>query len=68
MNGQEKFNKNSLPENENFHSLLDMEHRALGYAQAGRVCKDFEITNLGGYRDLYVQSDILLLIDEFNSF
>lgn len=52
MNGQEKFNKYSLPENENFHSLLDMEHRALGYAQAGRVCKDFEITHLGGYRDL----------------
>ena len=26
-----------------------------------RVCKDFEIKNLGEYQDLYVQSDTLLL-------
>ena len=31
-----------------------------GYAQAKRVCKDFQIKHLGEYNDLYVQSDILL--------
>ena len=33
------------------------------YAHAKRVYKDFEIKDLGDYRDLYVQSDILLLAD-----
>ena len=33
------------------------------YAHAKRVCKDFEIKNLGKYHDLYVQSDTLLLAD-----
>ena len=35
------------------------------YTHAKRVCKDFEIKNLGEYQDLYVQSDTLLLVDVF---
>ena len=31
------------------------------YTHARRVCKDFEINNLGEYYDLHVQSNILLL-------
>ena len=31
------------------------------YAHTKRVCKGFEIKNLGEYQDLYVQSDTLLL-------
>ena len=38
------------------------------YKPAKRVCKDFEIKNLGEYHDLYVQSDTLLLVDVFNNF
>ena len=37
------------------------------YAHAKRVCKYFEVKNLGEYHDLYVQSDTLLLADEFDS-
>ena len=33
-----------------------------------RVCKDFEIKNLGEYHDLYVQGNTLLLADVFENF
>ena len=38
------------------------------YAHTKRVCKNFEIKNLGEYHDLYVQSDALLLADVFKNF
>ena len=38
------------------------------YAHAKRVCKDFELKNLGEHHDLYVSSDTLLLADVFEKF
>ena len=38
------------------------------YMHGKRVFKDFEITNLGGYLDLYLKRDILLLADVFKNF
>ena len=38
------------------------------YAHRKRVCKDFEIKNLGEYHDLYVQSNTFLLADVFKNF
>ena len=38
------------------------------YACAKRVCKDFEIKQLGDYHDFYGQSDTLLLADVFENF
>ena len=35
---------------------------------ANRVCKDFEVKNLGKYHDLYLKSDTWLLVDVFESF
>ena len=32
-----------------------------------RVCKDFEIKNLGEYHDLYFERDTLLLADVFKN-
>ena len=37
------------------------------YVHVKRVCKDFEIKIFGGYHDLYVQSDTLLLADVFEN-
>ena len=37
------------------------------YAHAKRVCKDFEIKNLGDYYELYVQSNTLFLADVFEN-
>ena len=38
------------------------------YAHAKRVCKDFEMKNLGEYHDLYIQSDASLLGDVLEHF
>ena len=37
------------------------------YNHAKRICKNFKIIKLGEYRNLYVQSDTLLLSDVFNN-
>ena len=38
------------------------------YAHAKRVCKDFKIRTLEDYHNPYVQSDTLLLANEFENF
>ena len=69
MDDWEKFNEATLPEKEDFYSHLNMEDIIdADYAHAKRVCKDFEIKNLKGYHDLYVQSNTLLLADVFDNF
>ena len=69
MDDWEKFNETSLPEKENFCSHLNTEDITnANYAHTKRVCKDFELKNSGKYHDLYVQSDTLLLADEFENF
>ena len=53
MNDWEKFNETSLPKKEDFYSHLNMEDITDAvYEHAQRVCKDFEIKNLGEYYDL----------------
>ena len=69
MHDWEKFNETSLPEKEDFYSRLNMEDITDAYYDhAKRVCKGFEIKNLGEYHALYVQSDMLLLADVFENF
>ena len=69
MDDWEKFNGTTLPENEEFYSNLNMEGITdADYIHAKRVCKDFEIKNLGEYHHLYLKSDTLLLADVFENF
>ena len=69
MDDWEKFNETLLPEKEDFYSHLNMEDVTdAGYAHAIRVCKDFQIKNIGEYHDFYVQNDTLWLVDVFENF
>ena len=69
MDDCEKLNETSLPEKEDFYSHLHIEDITdADYADAKRVCKDFEIKNWGEYHDLYHQSNTLLLADVFEKF
>ena len=68
MDDWEKFNETKLPEEEEFHSNLNLEDTTdIDYIQAKRVCKYFEIKNLGEYHDLNLTSDVLLLADVFKN-
>ena len=69
MDDWEKSNKTSFPEEENFYSHLNMEDITdADYGHTRRVCKDFEIKNLGEYYDFYVQSNTLLFADLLKNF
>ena len=69
MYGWEKFNETSLPEKEYFYSHINMEIITdADNTHTKRVCKDFEIKDLGDYHDLYVQNDTLWLADVFENF
>ena len=58
MDNWKKFNKTPWPEIEDFYSHLNMEDITnVDYAHAKRVCKDFEIKNIGEYYELHVQSN-----------
>ena len=53
MNDWQEFNETSLSEKEDFYSHLNMKDITdADYAHAKRVCKDFEIKNLGEYHDI----------------
>ena len=69
MDDWEKFNEMSSTEKEEFHRNLNMEDIAdTDYVHAKRVCKEYEIKNLGKYHDSYLKSDTLLLADVFKNF
>ena len=69
MDDWEKFNETLLIEKEDIYSHLNMEDITdADYKHGQRVCKDFEIKNLGEYFDLYIESDTLFLADVFENF
>ena len=69
MDSWERFNETSLPSKEDFYSNLNMDTiDDIDYRHGNNVFKRFKLENLGQYRDLYVQSDTLLLADVFENF
>ena len=68
MDDWKKFNETSLHEQVGFYSQLNMEDITdADHANAKRVCKEYQIENLD-YNNFYIQSDTLLLADEFKNF
>ena len=69
MDDWEKFNETTLAEKKEFYSNLNIEDITDAYyMHVKKVCKDFEIKNLGEYHDLYLESEVLLLADVFENF
>ena len=69
MDSWERFNEISLLDKEAFNNELNLEDCTdEDYAHYKKMFKEFELKNLGDYRDLYVQCDTLLLADVFGNF
>ena len=66
MDSWERFNETSLPPKKSFYSELNLENISdKEYLHVQKVWEEFKIRRLGEYRDLYVQTDTLLLADVF---
>ena len=69
MDSWKKIDKTLMPIKEASYSSLNMEDITdVDYSHAKRVFKSFNNKTLGGYHDLYVQDDTLLLADIFENF
>ena len=56
-------NETPIPEKEEFYSNLNIEDITdADYMRAKRVCKDFEIKNLGEYYDLYLKCHTIIWV------
>ena len=69
MDSFKKFKQTTLPEKDEFYSLLIDKHISNEeYDHAKHVWKIFKIKNMDEYHDLYLKSDVLLLADVFEQF
>ena len=69
MTGFEKFKETKLPPYENFYSQLRGENISKeDYNHAQEVWKEFKISNMQEYHDLYLKTDVLHLADIFENF
>ena len=64
----EKFNKTELPTKGDFYSILNNEHITdKQYEHAQNVWNTFKLKSMGEYHDLYLKTDVLLLVDVFET-
>ena len=69
MDSFEKFKEKKIPPKSAFYSqLTDEDISDEDYEHVKQVWKAFQLKTLGGYHDLYLKSDVLLLADVFENF
>ena len=69
MNSFERFNETSLPPKEAFYSTLTDSHISdEDYEHAKKIWEAYGCETMGGYHDLYLATDTLLLADIFENF
>ena len=69
MTSWDRFEDTELPPTESFYSSLNMAAVSESdYQHAQRVWEEFEIRNIGDYHDLYLRTDVLLLVNVFEAF
>ena len=69
MNSFKKFSENKLPDRSKFFSSLKDECISeKEYLKAVDVWNVFRINSMGGYHDLYLKANLLLLADVFEKF
>lgn len=69
MDSMEKLREQCLPERSGFYSSIDGQDLSeADYYHAHAVWKTFEMSNLGDYHDLYMETDVILLADVFENF
>jgi len=69
MDSFQRFEETRLPDKKEFFN--DLNNSAISdseYQHASEVWDAFKINNLGEYHDLYLKTDVLLLVDVFENF
>lgn len=65
----QKFQDTKLPAKDDFYSNLKADDITdEEYKHAQTIWREFNIQNLGEYSDLYLKTDVLLLVDVFQNF
>ena len=70
MDSFDRFNEHVLPPKDSFASSIDGYEGITDkeYQRVFDVCREFNITNLGQYSDLYLKIGVMLLADLFGTF
>ena len=69
MDSWDKFEEKRLPSKDEFYSKLNMSGISeKNHQHACKVWNEFGLKNMGDYHDLYLETDVLLLANVFESF